>query len=446
MGRALQPPRAIFPRMSSRRRIALSASAFLLVVIFASSAGAAAGDIDPTFGSGGVTVHDFTGAGGSDKAFAVAIQSDGAIVTAGDAYVSPKTVILVARYTSAGDLDTSFGGGDGSTSVSFGTRYAEPRAIAIRPSDGSIVVGGWAYNGSDEDFALARLTATGEPNTSLNGTGKVTTSLSSGADEAYALALGRHGSTFLSGEANVGSSGDFATVKYRASGRLAKGFGGSGIVLSDFYGHEDAAGGVAVQSNGDVVVGGQVQTNTGYAFAAARYLSDGVPDPSFDGDGEAAATFGYGDNEVVRMVIDAHGRIDLAGSVLIKSRFRFGVARLLSDGSPDPSFSGDGLANASLPGDSYVWAVGIDSTKILVAGSVAEGTAPFPAAMVRFTSRGVLDTSFSDDGKLTADLTPGHSSVIFGVAFQTDGKIVVAGGGNGNPGLPDQVVARYLGA
>jgi uncharacterized delta-60 repeat protein len=428
------------------RRRALSVSVVLLVVAFASPAGAAGGDIDPTFGSGGVTVHDFAGGGGSDKAFAVAVQPDGSIVTAGDAYVSPKTVIVVARYTSAGHLDSSFGGGDGYTSINFGTRYAEPRAIVIRPSNGAIVVGGWAYNGSDEDFALARLTAAGNPDTSLNGTGKVTTSLSSGVDEAYALALGRHGSTFLSGEANVGSSGDFATVKYRANGRLATGFGGTGMVFSDFYHHKDAAGGVAVESNGDVVVGGQVQTDTGYAFAAARYLSDGSPDPSFDGDGQTAATFGYGDNAVVRMAIDAHGRIDLAGSVLIKSRFRFGVARFLSDGSLDPSFSGDGLANASLPGDSYVWAVGIDAAKILVAGSVFKGTAPYPAAMVRFTSRGSLDTSFSGDGKLIADLTPGHSSVIFGVAFQSDGEIVVAGDGNGNPGLPDQAVARYLGA
>ena len=121
------------------------------------------------------------------------------------------------------------------------------------------------------------------------------------------------------------------------------------------------------------------------------------------------------------------------------------MARFLPDGSLDPSFSADGLANASLPGDSYGWTVGIDTGTILVAGSVVKGTAPFPAAMVRFTSRGILDSSFGGDGKLIADLTPGHSSVIFGVAFQSDGKIVVAGAGNGNPGLPDQVVARYLG-
>src|SRR5262245_721285 len=69
----------------------------------------AAGDLDPTFGNGGKVITDFANGSGfnSDGASAVAVQSDGKIVVAGGS----DGDFALARYTSAGFLDPTFGSG-----------------------------------------------------------------------------------------------------------------------------------------------------------------------------------------------------------------------------------------------------------------------------------------------------------------------------------------------
>jgi uncharacterized delta-60 repeat protein len=94
------------------------------------------GQLDAGFGSGGLVVTDF---GGEAKAYAVAIQSDGKIVAAGEADES----IALARYLADGTLDSDFGtGGLVHTELPLGNS-AEALEMVIQP-DGRIVVGGLA--------------------------------------------------------------------------------------------------------------------------------------------------------------------------------------------------------------------------------------------------------------------------------------------------------------
>src|SRR5262245_1472397 len=58
-----------------------------------------------------------------------------------------------------GDLDTSFGTG-GKVVTPIGTGSDGGHAVAIDGS-GRIVVAGWSSNGTDDDFAVARYTASG---------------------------------------------------------------------------------------------------------------------------------------------------------------------------------------------------------------------------------------------------------------------------------------------
>src|SRR5262245_56152180 len=76
-----------------------------VVLIGPSPLSAADGDLDPTFGVGGIVITDFSG--GGDYAFTLALQSDGKIVAAGRTI----TGLALARYNSDGSLDTSFGSG-----------------------------------------------------------------------------------------------------------------------------------------------------------------------------------------------------------------------------------------------------------------------------------------------------------------------------------------------
>src|SRR5689334_7498372 len=99
-----------------------------------------AGDLDTTFGSGGVVLTSFppvskhtSGTGGN--AFAVQIQSDGKIVAVG----LGRGDFAVARYNTDGSLDPTFGNG-GKVETDFGNLAGdEAYNLAIQP-DGKIVV------------------------------------------------------------------------------------------------------------------------------------------------------------------------------------------------------------------------------------------------------------------------------------------------------------------
>lgn len=110
------------------------------------------GVIDSSFGNGGVVTTDF-GNGEDDIAFAVSVQSDGKLVLGGHTGVYPHLKFGLARYTSGGQLDQSFG--INGKVVTDSTDSASGYALSIQ-RNGKIVLAGAAENGSDFDFAIAR--------------------------------------------------------------------------------------------------------------------------------------------------------------------------------------------------------------------------------------------------------------------------------------------------
>jgi uncharacterized delta-60 repeat protein len=163
--------------------------------------------LDPTFGAGG-EVTTSLGPKGS-VALGVAIQADGKIVAAG----SSGSRFGLARYNTNGTLDTTFSG-DGK----LATRFKDgslANAVAIE-SDGRIVAAGESslliLNGT---FALARYDTDGTLDTTFSGDGKVTTNFDSRADFATAVAIQSDGRIVAAGEANyVSYNGKFALARY----------------------------------------------------------------------------------------------------------------------------------------------------------------------------------------------------------------------------------------
>src|SRR6266540_5638056 len=135
------------------------ASVVGLIVALAAPAQAMAGDLDPAFNGTGLRVTSF---GGDDHALGVAVQTNGRIVAAGFTEKATGTNFAVARYTSAGLLDTAFNG-TGKRTTDFGSD-SFGQAAAIQP-DGKIVVAGYTQNGANSNFAVARY----NPNGTLDG-------------------------------------------------------------------------------------------------------------------------------------------------------------------------------------------------------------------------------------------------------------------------------------
>src|SRR6266702_1946540 len=206
---------------------ALLIAAVLFVMVGTLPAEAAPGDLDPTFGSGGkVTTPIGTS---SDQPFAVAVQSDGKIVAAGESFNGSDFDFALARYTTAGDLDTTFNG-TGKVITPIGSSSDRPYAVPLQ-SAGKLVAAGESFNGSNFDFALARYTTAGDLDTTFNGTGKVITPIGSSDDHARALALQSDGKIVVVGSSyNSSSDYDFALARYTSAGALDTTFGAGGKV------------------------------------------------------------------------------------------------------------------------------------------------------------------------------------------------------------------------
>lgn len=115
-------------------------------------------------------------------------------------------------------------------------------------------------------FALARYNADGTPDTTFSG-GTVTTDLSGHNDEAGGIAIQGDGEILVTGFANnitsnINDSGDFATVRYNPNGSLNASFGTSGKKITDFFGHQDFGSHIALQSDGKIVVAGRAKATS----------------------------------------------------------------------------------------------------------------------------------------------------------------------------------------
>src|SRR5215475_2223394 len=134
---------------------------------------AAAGGLDPTFGSGGKVTTNFFGS--TDGASAIAVQTDGKIILAGVSF-NPNTTddFALARYNPDGSLDTSFGTG-GKVNTDFFGLGDEALAVAIQPDRKIIAAGRVTSLITFADFGIVRYNADGSLDTSFGVGGKVTT-------------------------------------------------------------------------------------------------------------------------------------------------------------------------------------------------------------------------------------------------------------------------------
>ncbi len=242
------------------------------------------GKLDETFGDTG---HATAGLG-SASGNALALQSDGKVLFAGyNGLLEYKPVI--ARYSAAGQLDTSFDA-DGQAQLDWGTDSDEAYGIAVH--DGKILVAGSA---DTDGFALTRLNADGSLDTSF-GTGG-TVKVAAGESEAADLAVAADGSIVVAGGQHV--------LRFTSAGALDPAFGGDGIVeLAD---HTLSA--VAVQPDGKILVTG----STSEKVSLSRLKADGTLDTSFATQGTAIVAVPGATAHAYDLVRQPDGRIVVAG-------------------------------------------------------------------------------------------------------------------------------------
>lgn len=423
-----------------------------------------AGLLDPTFGVRGKVISDWRAEDfdpehpehPDDQAYAMAVQSDGKILVAGSTLRSGAAEwsdFVLARYTSSGALDVSFGdGGRVITDFQFG--YDVASSVVVQP-DGKILVAGitWQSHLTGYDFALVRYTSSGELDLTFSDDGKVVTDFNEGADWAHGIALQADGKILICGSTRAldGDGTDFAVARYAINGELDTSFGGTGKVITEFKAGESDASSLVVQPDGRIIVGGSVfaRSGGGARFALVRYTTVGKLDPSFGTGGKVMSDFAGTEEWISAVVVRPTGKIVVAGSITSGKAlgYNYVVAQYSGAGKLDASFGKQGKVVTDFAGG-HDLAAGLAlqrDGKIVIAGSTwkAGGTGS-NYAVARYHPTGQLDFTFGAHGKVVTDFG-GGDDLASAVLVQPDGKILVAGstwtaGGTGW----DFAVARYL--
>ena len=288
------------------------------------------GSSDTTFSRNGKRVIHV---GPANTAYDLALEADGDIVLAG---TDGKDFVLV-RLFSDGAVDRSFGR-RGIVRTDFNGFADVARAVAIAP-DGSIVAGGWAQaESSRTDFAVARYDEGGRLVKSFGLGGRVTTDFLSYEDGITDLALDRTGDIVVSGSVgefpgDADQSTDVGLARYDAHGSLDASFGDEGTVRTDFGSFFDQAEGMALSRDGRIVVASHLYHDGASSAAAARYEADGELDPSFGEGGIADSAAPVSGDDVGGVALQSDGSIVVATGASISdpsTSFGFLVARFLT--------------------------------------------------------------------------------------------------------------------
>ena len=423
---------------------------------------ASPGDLDPRFGTAGISRLSLSDASAA-RITHPAVQPDGKIVLCGTRTANGVTAsdFFVARLNANGALDSTFSF-DGKVAIDFdGGAVAQGdicSALALQP-DGKIVVAGTTQNAAFVSaFALARLNTDGTLDATFGAGGKVTIRFDTADQEelATAVAVQADGKIVVAGVHNNANNDDFAVMRLLANGALDSTFGTKGKVSIAFDlggSNSDFANAMAIDGDGNIVVGGYASNAASTLVAAVARLDPlGKPDANFNANGRATIAFtppGGGSVrtiEATSMVIQHDGRIVLAGvcdaSTSMQDNLDFSATRIFPDGSIDASFGSNGTASVAFDlvrqGSDVVYDV-IEQAdgKLLLAGAATGATST--SAMARLNADGSADETFGVHGKDTYVIGTAVSAFI-GVALQ--GEQVVALGFEGDSNGSDYVVAR----
>ncbi|MGH9266904.1 MAG: delta-60 repeat domain-containing protein, partial [Acidimicrobiales bacterium] len=180
------------------------------LVLVPSLVGAVVGDPDISFGENGTVVD---AASGSEAATGVVLQPDGRIVVAGRALNADGNYdFLVARYTTTGAPDASFGT-NGKTTTGFAPTATDfAYAVALYPPSGpdagKIVVAGVTDSPGRNVIAVARYTAAGVLDPAFNSTGARAIDVGAFGDQGLAVALQADGKVVIAGSTSNGTDDD----------------------------------------------------------------------------------------------------------------------------------------------------------------------------------------------------------------------------------------------
>jgi uncharacterized delta-60 repeat protein len=308
------------------------------------------GTPDTTFGANGnglIYQHNFFDGTTVSAYTGVAVQSDGKIVVSGYFSGPQGSQLGVARYTSDGFVDDAFGT-HGQSRTNTPSPLAVHSSVLVQP-DGKILV---ASDGTTD--TVGRFLSNGALDTSIGSGGYSHWLRTTGftidtmtADfNGSAATNPNYAKPIVAGYKTVNGQKQFLIARLNLNGSADTSFsGGKGYKLTPFIGGfaTSIATGVAVQSDGRIVVSGTVAatssvTSSQFNIGVIRLNSNGSGDSSF-GVGNGQTVFSIGTQNLTGgdLLIGQTGKLIVGGTL---PNGYSAVQCLNSNGTPDNLFAG----------------------------------------------------------------------------------------------------------
>ncbi len=410
----------------------------------------APGDLDSSFGTNGIALVLPPSAGSADFS-TITRLADGSFIAVGEALPTGSTSgsgeeAMIAKLTPSGAVDPAFHGGSPVLS-SFGDgAFTEADGIVIDGSGRLVVSGVTRVVSGGEDAFVARYTTNGNLDTTFDASGTtpgvtLLTPPGINPEHAPAVALDSLGRILVAGQGPPDTSGSERrpfVARLGANGAQDLTFGnvdsayfGRLLITADLTKDVDLRAMVVDGSDRPVVAGciGDNGTPICSQLLLARLTTAGNLDTDF---GQGARGF----TEISVPGADfaeAHG-LALVGGKPVVSGFAQAagtgisdllLARFTADGSAfDPTFAGGGAETESIGSSSAfgrTLSVGPDG-KLYVGGSAGDG--PINVLAARFGANGGLDPTFGTGGIKELGAS---GSTAAGSLVEPDGAFVLAG-------------------
>jgi uncharacterized delta-60 repeat protein len=364
---------------------------------------------------GGFSTAEFRNYDDLATVITVTQQSNGKLIVGGSFHSLGGAVANnVVRLEVTGAKDASF------AATAAGPLASSVKAVLVRPSDGKIFVGGYfATYGGATRHNMAWANSDG----SLDGTFNGLSGAADGFPQIYALATQTDGKILVGGFfSSFNGSPRYNIVRLNPDSTIDSSF-------DPALGTYGSVRALVIQSDGKILIGGNIQAVNGVARARiARLNSNGTLDTSFDPGTGANST-------IYALSQDSDGSVFVGGAFdTFNGVSRLGVAKLSSTGVLDPTFNQAGGGSSST-----VFAVAPpDGSGGIVIGGQFTAYNGLPARRIArlSTTTGELDLTF------THPQLPHFSGTVFALALAPDGKYYAGGSFTSYNGAQRSRVAR----
>ncbi|MDN3384151.1 Ig-like domain-containing protein [Pseudoalteromonas sp. APC 3358] len=366
--------------------------------------------------NGYFTLNNLVDATNDESMHVLQLSNDphaGKYILASTAKSDSITKLVLTRFTSAGDIDTSF---SESGHKEIAIDLSKSRVALTEQSDGNLVITGSKNSENGEAGFVAKVDQSGNLDTSFATDGVYTTSVS-GAElvNLTGIALDNSGNIITVGSTVISGTPSPIVIMLTPEGTLEPNFGTGGSIIGSAFEYYNRVH----TDNADIFIGGKAVLSGTSKLIALKLSSNGTEVFKYVGEGTTDT-----DNKIAQILTDTTGKLYLIAN-LIDSPNKANVIRLLVTGTLDTSFAANGVGEYTLAstGNTELSGAALDSSNQLILA----GKANNKGMLARILTDGTLDNTFGASGVGFYEASQCTSTHVFtSIILQNDTQVVVS--------------------